>query len=205
MLKKILFLFLLSNSVLAYCQYKSAEEILEKISSKINNSKNLSFKFSYSSDNSILEFGEIIFSEKKYLLEFMGIQQICDGKKIYTIIPENKEVIISEFEDDVSIVSPSNLLSFYKEGYKILIEKKSEKPDGLEFLKLIPEFNDNEISHINMKVDLKENYIKEIHEFRKEGLVNVFKIIKIQFDKKILENPFKFDKNQYKGYYFEEF
>ncbi len=205
MLKKILFLFLLSNSFTAHCQYNSAEEILEKISSKIDKSKNLSFKFSYKADNSILEFGEIIFSKKKYLLEFMGIKQICDGKKIYTIIPENKEVIISEFEDDVSIVSPSNLLSFYKEGYKILIEKKSKKPDGLEFLKLIPEFNDNEISHINMKVDLKENYIKEIHEFRKEGLVNVFKIINIQFDKKILENPFKFDKNQYKGYYFEEF
>ena len=84
MLKKILFLFLLSNSVLAHCQYKSAEEILEIISLKIDNSKNLSFKFSYKADNSILEFGEIIFSEKKYLLEFMGIKQICDGKKIYT-------------------------------------------------------------------------------------------------------------------------
>ena len=205
MLKKILFLFLLSNSFTAHCQYNSAEEILEKISSKIDKSKNLSFKFSYKADNGILEFGEIIFSEKKYLLEFMGIKQICDGKKIYTIIPENKEVIISEFEDDVSVISPSNLLSFYKKGYKIFIEEKSKKLDGFEFLKLIPEANNDEISHINLKVDLKENYIVEIHEFRKEGLVNVFKIINIQFDKKILENPFKFDKNQYKGYYFEEF
>ena len=205
MLKKILFLFLLSNSVIAHCQYKSSEEILEKIISKIDNSKNLSFKFSYKADNGILEFGEIIFSEKKYLLEFMGIKQICDGKKIYTIIPENKEVIISEFEDDVSVISPSNLLSFYKKGYKIFIEEKSKKLDGFEFLKLIPEANNDEISHINLKVDLKENYIVEIHEFRKEGLVNVFKIINIQFDKKILENPFKFVESQYKGYYFEEF
>ena len=205
MLKKILFLFLLSNSFTAHCQYNSAEEILEKISSKIDKSKNLSFKFSYKADNSILEFGEIIFSKKKYLLEFMGIKQICDGKKIYTIIPENKEVIISEFEDDVSVISPSNLLSFYKKGYKIFIEEKSKKLDGFEFLKLIPEANNDEISHINLKVDLKENYIVEIHEFRKEGLVNVFKIINIQFDKKILENPFKFVESQYKGYYFEEF
>ena len=135
MLKKILFLFLLSNSVIAHCQYKSAEEILEKISSKIDNSKTLSFKFTYKADNSILEFGEIIFSEKKYLLEFMGIKQICDGKKIYTIIPENKEVIISEFEDDVSIVSPSNLLSFYKEGYKFCNKFTQKKKCSLNAIK----------------------------------------------------------------------
>ena len=42
----------------------------------------------------------LIFKDDNYLLEFMGIKQLCDSKKVYSIVPENEEIIISSIEED---------------------------------------------------------------------------------------------------------
>ena len=46
-------------------------------------------------------------------------KSLYDGNLIYTIIAENEEVTITNPDDELNqyAISPSYLLSFYKEGY----------------------------------------------------------------------------------------
>ena len=54
-----------------------------------------------------------------YVLNLMGVTKIFDGKKIYTINPEDEEVSISKLnEKDNQAVTPSKMLTFYNSGYK---------------------------------------------------------------------------------------
>ena len=50
----------------------------------------------------------------------MGVTKIFDGKKIYTIIPENEEVTIEGAENkDEQMIMPSQMLTFYKKDFPI--------------------------------------------------------------------------------------
>ena len=86
--------------------------------------------FNITEDDNInqLTNGSVIISKDNYFLDFMGIKQICDSSFIYTIVPENEEVMISEIsKEDPQTISPSKILNFYRQGYTIeLDESKNE-------------------------------------------------------------------------------
>ena len=43
----------------------------------------------------------------------MGITQICDSNNIYSIVPENEEVIITSIEEEEEqTIKPSKLINF---------------------------------------------------------------------------------------------
>ena len=49
---------------------------------------------------------------------FLGNEQIFDGEKIYTIVPENEEITISDPEEESDFgINPSELFVFYKKDY----------------------------------------------------------------------------------------
>ena len=63
--------------------------------------------------------GTVMLQGNKYVLSFMGVTKIYDGKKIYTIVPEDEEITISKFDDnDDNAVTPSKMLTFFQSGYK---------------------------------------------------------------------------------------
>lgn len=205
MIRKTLIILIFFSYLHSYCQNESAENILERVSKKIDNSKNCFINFSYKINSNPYENGNILINDKKYILEFMGIKQISDSEKVYTIVPENKEIIISKIDEDSSMIGPSNILKFYKKDYIIQFDNQSNKKKGIEFLKLIPAPKNDEISHIILKIDIKKNYIIEISEFRKDNLKNILKINSIEFNMIVSKEKFDFDKKLYKNYYIEEF
>ena len=205
-MKKYFFIILLSiNNIYSQIDLK-AEELLKRVSFNIDNAKNYSINFSYQLDDNInqLTKGSVIISKDNYFLDFMGIKQICDSSFIYTIVPENEEVMISEIsEEDSQTISPSKILNFYRQGYTIeLDESKNENNFKIQYIKLIPIDSNSDVSHLYLGINSNYNIYKVI-EIGKNKSKTIFKVNKILYNIDLEKDIFTFDKNKYEGYYIE--
>ena len=205
-MKKYFFIILLSiNNIYSQIDLK-AEELLKRVSFNIDNAKNYSINFSYQLDDNInqLTNGSVIISKDNYFLDFMGIKQICDSSFIYTIVPENEEIMISEIsEEDPQTISPSKILNFYKQGYTIkLDESKNENNFKIQYIKLTPIDSNSDVSHLYLGINSNYNIYKVI-EIGKNKSKTIFKVNKILYNIDLEKDIFTFDKNKYEGYYIE--
>ena len=205
-MKKYFFIILLSiTNIYSQIDLK-AEELLKRVSFNIDNAKNYSINFSYQLDDNInqLTNGSVIISKDNYFLDFMGIKQICDSSFIYTIVPENEEVMISEIsKEDPQTISPSKILNFYRQGYTIeLDESKNENNFKIQYIKLTPIDSNSDVSHLYLGINSNYNIYKVI-EIGKNKSKTIFKVNKILYNIDIEKDIFTFDKNKYEGYYIE--
>ena len=205
-MKKYFFIILLSiNNIYSQIDLK-AEELLKRVSFNIDNAKNYSINFSYQLDDNInqLTNGSVIISKDNYFLDFMGIKQICDSSFIYTIVPENEEVMISEIsKEDPQTISPSKILNFYRQGYTIeLDESKNENNFKIQYIKLTPIDSNSDVSHLYLGINSNYN-IYNVIEIGKNKSKTIFKVNKILYNIDIEKDIFTFDKNKYEGYYIE--
>lgn len=184
------------------------EQLLDKVSFNIDQSTSYSLNFSYVIDDDIAQKrkGNIVISKNKYILEFLGVKQISDSNFIYTIVPENQEVMISKIQKEAEEnISPSNILKFYRQGYEIEMDQlKVESGLSIQFLKLTPNFSDSEISHIFLGININNNNIYKVIEVGKNNSKTMLKIENISYNLKINEDVFDFKEDDYEGYYIEK-
>ena len=185
-----------------------AEKLLDKVSSNIDKAKNYSIDFSYELNDNISEKtkGNILISQGNYILDFLGVKQICDSNFIYTIVSENKEVMISEIlEEKDETINPLNLLEFYREGYIVnMDESKNESNFLIQYVKLIPINNNSDISHLLLGINTENNNIYKIIEIGKNNSNTTIKIDNITYNSKLSDEIFVFNKNDYKEFYIEK-
>ena len=184
-----------------------AEMLLDKVSKKIDSSNTYSINFTYKIDEEeINSNGSALISKEKYYLDFMGIIQICDSDYIYTIVPENEEIMISEISKENSqTIPPSKLLSFYRKGYFIKSYDLKIDPDPIiQYVKLIPINSDSEISHLILGINTINNDISKLIEIGKNQTKTILKVNSILYNVKINEDKFIFNRDNYKDYYIED-
>ena len=105
-------------------QDKKAKGLLDEVTSKIKSYENIVIDFKYSLNNAKENInqdskGNVTMKNNMYVLNLMGVTKIYDGKKTYTINPEDEEVSISKVnEKDDSSITPSKMLTFFNNGYK---------------------------------------------------------------------------------------
>ena len=107
----ILFLVTLT----ANAQDKKAKELLDQVTTKIKSYDNITIDFKYTLNNIKENInkeskGNVIIQDNKYVLNFMGVTKIYDGKKSYTVVPEDEEVTVSSLngKDDNAITPSKN-------------------------------------------------------------------------------------------------
>jgi outer membrane lipoprotein-sorting protein len=104
-------------------QDKKAKELLDQVTTKIKSYNNIIIDFKYTLNNYKENInkeskGNVIIQDNKYVLNFMGVTKIYDGKKSYTIVPEDEEITVSSLsEKDDNAVTPSKMLTFFNSGY----------------------------------------------------------------------------------------
>jgi len=210
-MKKIILLFTLFSLNLVHSQNDiRAEKLLNSVSEKIDSSETFKINFTYTLENLIENInqdsnGIIVIKDDNYLLEFMGIKQLCDSKKVYSIVPENEEIIISNIDEDESeTIKPSKLLKFYREGYLILWDKKElilEKE--IQFVKLIPINSNSDIDYLQLGIDISNNDIVKLIEIGKNKTKTILTVNQLQYDIEIDLNFFVFSEEDYPDYYIE--
>jgi len=191
-----------------------AKKLLDEVNQKITNYKNVYITFKYNLDNIAEKIhqttkGNITIMGELYNVSYLGGIKIFDGKKFYTILPEDEEINIStEDGDEESLIKPSKFFSFYKTGYKLSMGKLiSLKGKKLQNVILTPFDTDLEINSIVLGIKIKDKEIYRMVENGKNGTITTLIINKFRKNlPKISLDLFKVNLEKYKaqGYIINE-
>jgi outer membrane lipoprotein-sorting protein len=195
-------------SFLSFTQDKKAQELLNEVSQKIKSYKDITIDFKYNLQNTKEKInqtseGKVILKNNLYHLDFMGTTKIFDGKKTYTIVPEDEEVSVSKYDEaDESAITPSKMLTFFKEGYTYKMDaEKTIKGKKIQYIKLTPISSKDARKEILLGIDKKTKNIYNLIEIAKNDSKTTLTVNSFQTNQKVLDKEFIFDTSKYKTYY----
>ncbi|MGB5783710.1 MAG: outer membrane lipoprotein carrier protein LolA [Eudoraea sp.] len=195
-----------------YAQAQSSDKakaLLDEVYNKVKGYDNIEVNFKFALHNSEADVdqetrGDVTLEGEKYLFNYLGSQQLYDGAKVYTIVPENEEVTIEDKSEEENTITPSKMLTFYKKGHNyewdILQNVQGRK---IQFIKLIPIDTNSEITSILLGIDVETKHIYKLIETGKNGTITTITVNSFKTDQQLSKTLFTFDENKYKeeGYY----
>ena len=209
-----LFLILLVGSIpLVEAQEQRAEVLLDEVSESLAQFDNISISFTYELVNrkemiQQKEKGSLMIEGDAYLLELMGIKQLCDGTNKHTINPENEEVLIESLNDDFDEgLSPSKIFSFYKQGYRFKwdITQPLYGDRKIQYIKLIPIDSYAQAAYLLLGIDTKTKRIYKLIEVGNDGTETTLTISSFKTNIQFPKNTFVFSASDYPNYYIDKF
>lgn len=208
MLSKILslsLLFFFSFSVQA--QDEKAKDLLDQVTTKVKSYDNIVIDFKYALSNTKNNVnqeskGNVTLKDNQYVLNLMGVTKIFDGKKVYTINPEDEEVSISAYdENDENAITPSKMLTFFNSGYKyywdILQDVKGRK---IQYIKLIPNSGKDSRKEVLLGIDVQTKNIYTLIEVGKNGTKTSIVVNSFKTNQPLSKNEFTFVESKYPNY-----
>jgi outer membrane lipoprotein-sorting protein len=210
-MKKITILFFsLFISTITFSQNsEEAKSLLDEVSSKMGAYKNMYIGFSQTLSNEEAGInegdeppirGEINLQGEKYNLNYLGNIFIYNGKTLYVINNEEKEVSITKGDlgGDDGFIYPSKLLTFYQEGYNFEMgEIKNIKGRQIQFITLNPIDSASEIIKVELGIDAKTKHIYKLIQIGANGAKTSFTITKFKSNQELSNSFFQFDKQKY--------
>ncbi len=187
-----------------------AKKLLDEVSTKVNAYENIQIDFKYELNNKEANTkqeskGNVTLEGDKYLLNFLGFTKIYDTKKVYTIVPANEEVTITDAENDEDGLSPSQMLTFYKNGYTyawdILQNVRGRK---IQYIKLTPTDTDSDIKTVLLGIDIKTKHIYNLIETGKNGTNTTLTVNSFKTNLPLSKTLFIFDESKYEDYYIDK-
>ena len=208
MKKKIfLFILLLSHPLLSQ-NTEAARKLLDEASGKISSFKNMKFDFTYVLENRPENIrqetnGSVTISKDLYRINFLGFEQLFDGKMTYTIIPENEEITISDPEEESELgINPSKILTIYKKDYAYQWDiKQNVMGTPVQFIKLIPNEEKKELKYLLLGIDMRSKLIYRLIEIGRYDTRTTLTLKNIKTNINLRDDFFLFDKNKYPDYY----
>ena len=208
MKKKIfLFILLLSHPLLSQ-NTEAARKLLDEVSSKISSFKNMKFDFTYVLENRPENIrqetnGSVTISKDLYRINFLGFEQLFDGKMTYTIVPENEEITISDPEEESEFgINPSEILTIYKKDYAYQWDiKQNVMGTPVQFVKLIPNEEKKELKYLLLGIDMRTKLIYRLIEIGRYDTRTTLTLKNIKTNINLRDDFFLFDKNKYPDYY----
>ena len=203
----ILFVILFSFN-LTYAQ--DAKKLLNEVSAKVKSYDNIVIDFKWNLTNEKEKVnqetrGDVTISGDKYLLNMLGATRMFDGKKIYSIVPEDEEVTISNYnpQDDKEI-TPSKMLTFYEKGYTYKMDiVQTVKGRKIQYVKLIPIDSKAEIKNILLGIDVQTKHIYKLIQTDDNGTKYTLTVNSFKTNEPLSKTLFTFDKAKFEkvGYY----
>lgn len=185
-----------------------AKKLLESASQQMESYDNIVFDFSYVLNNRMEQInqensGQVTVADEKYKLNFLDAIQLFDGVALYTIVPENEEITITQADQEEDFgINPNELLRFYKEGYDYHWDiSQRVKGKNIQFIKLIPTQDDGDLGSLLIGIDTQKNHIYKLIEVGDNGTVTTLTIKEMEVDSALPENFFVFNEDDYPEYY----
>ena len=176
-----------------------AIDILERVRENAFSLENVYYKFEISSkfENNILPIsGEFYIKQGSYLIDTREVDQIYDGERFYTIIHENKEIIISTTNSSFFNFSPNQIFNYFLKGFDL---KKQNISDEFDLIEAESKEEDKIIYNLFINSNLS---IKRIEMIEKETgeEINRFLTLTYDYNLNLPLSLFKFDIQSYKDY-----
>lgn len=207
-MNKLFLKIILFVSIFSFAQDKKAQELLDEVSNKIKTYKDITIEFSYNLQNTKEKInqtssGKVFLKDNLYYLDFMQTTKIFDGKKTYTIVPEDEEVSVSKFDEaDENAITPSKMLTFFKKGYTYKMDaEKTIKGKKIQYVKLTPISSKDARKEILLGIDKKTKNIYNLIETAKNNSKTTLTVNTFKTNQNISDKQFTFDPSKYKSYY----
>ena len=210
-MKKIVFLMLIALNTNLNAQSDSkAKALLDEVYNKVKSYDNVFIDFKYVLDNTQENIhqetrGDVTLEGDKYRFNYLGATKIFDGSNTYTIIPENEEVVIEGANgEDEGTITPSRMLTFYKEGYNYKWDiTQNVKGRNIQYIELVPIDSSSEIKQILLGIDTQTKHIYNLIEVGQNGTKTTITVNSFKTDQPISKSLFTFDRPKYEemGYY----
>jgi outer membrane lipoprotein-sorting protein len=199
-------LFTLTFSLQA--QDKKAKALLDDVSAKIKSHQNIIIDFKYSLTNLKENInqeskGNVIMKGNMYVFNLMGVTKIFDGKKNYTINPEDEEITISKVNDkDENAITPSKMLTFFNTGYKYTWDiPQNIKGRKIQYIKLVPISSKDQRKEILLGIDIQTKNIYNLIEIGRNGTKTTLTVNSFKTNQPLSKNQFIFAESKYPKYY----
>ena len=194
LIKFIVFLLGFSN----LSAQEVAVKVLERVRENAFSLENVYYKFEISSkfENNILPIsGEFYVKKGSFFIDTNEIDQIYDGERFYTIIHENKEIIISSKNTSFFNFSPNQIFNYFLKGFDLKKQNISDEFDLIE----AESKEDKIIYNLFINSDLSIERIEMIEKETGEE-INKFLTLTYDYNLNLPLSLFKFDKQFYKDY-----
>lgn len=197
-------------SFIGQAQSRSSEAqlLLDQVSAKVKGYNSMTLEFKYVLENTEEKIrqetlGDVTLQGDKYILNILGITRIYDGKSLITISPEDEEVTISSNNTtDENTITPSELLSFYEDGYSYemdIIQKI--KGREIQYIKLNPIDSDSEIKYVLLGIDSYTKHVYNLIEIGSNDTKTTLTINSFKTNQPLSNTFFYFDEKKYSDYY----
>jgi len=198
-MKKFVFSILASMLAFGFLNAQTAQQWMDKVSENYQKIPTYYIKFELKESGAQkAHTGELFAAKERYSLDVMDIKQIYDGKMLYTVSKEDKEVTVSTPEPDSDdLLTPTKILKMYKSGFQLSLGKtETIAGEKIQFIKLIPTTN-SEVESILVGVNVKNNTLQQYKEFYRNGNSR-FITVKEYLENLIIPRAlFKFDQSKY--------
>ena len=200
-------LIMLCLSLLVFTAYsqkdQKASEILDQVSAKTKAYKSIRADFSYKMENAKAKINEekqgtLMLSGDKYRMQASGQTVICDGKTIWTYMPESNEVQVNSLDNKDEALTPSKLLSNYNTNFKSKILSDKNADPNTAKIELVP----NTVKNFNravITVDKAKSQVKSFTIYDKNGNIFTYTITRFQTDLPVAASDFSFDAKKFPG------
>lgn len=181
-------------------------EIIKEFSKKMQELQSVNTSFSFTLENiqekiSDSHQGKLIFKDKKYVLELMGMETYFDGKTKWQYIKEANEVTVSlpQGEEGTFLDDPTALFKNYDKNYKSKFRKEFKQKN-----KTICEFdffpNNLDLPYSSIRLQIEKESLEPVM-FRyqgKDGNNYIIKIKNFKMNQQIKDEKFTFDPSKHK-------
>jgi outer membrane lipoprotein-sorting protein len=192
----------------AQSRTSEAQQLLDDVSAKVKSYDSMTLEFKYVLENTEENIhqetrGDVTLQNDKYVLNILGITRIYDGKSLVTISPEDEEVTISSNNTtDENTITPSKLLSFYKEGYTYNMDiNQNIMGRKIQYIKLIPIDSDSEIKYVLLGIDSSTKHVYNLIEIGSNDTKTTLTINSFKTNQPLSKTFFEFDVKNYSDYY----
>jgi outer membrane lipoprotein-sorting protein len=187
---------------------KKAKQLLDEVSAKVKTYENITIDFKYTISNTKENIfqeskGNVVLKSDLYVLNFMGLVKMFDGKLTYTIVPEDEEITISKFdEEDENAITPSKMLTFFNSGFTYKWDISQEiKGRKIQYIKLTPISNKDSRKEILLGIDVQTKHIYNLIEIDKKGTRTTLIVNSFKTNQPLSKNQFTFVQSKYPNYY----
>jgi outer membrane lipoprotein-sorting protein len=209
-MKQLFGIFLISfiGFTLQAQEAKKAKELLDQVTAKVKSYDNIVIDFKYSLNNPKERInqesnGNVALKGNLYHLNFMGVTKIFDGKKVFTIVPEDEEVTQENFDaNDDKAITPNKMLTFFNNGFKYAWDiPQNVKGRKIQFVKLTPSNAKDTRKEILVGIDTQTKHIYTVIEVGKNGTKTTLTVNSFKTNQPLSKNHFTFTKSKYPNYY----
>ncbi|MFN5937668.1 MAG: LolA family protein, partial [Sphingobacteriales bacterium] len=183
-----------------------AKKVLDAVSAKFKTFKSLKGNFTLEVKDANgktqgKKTGVVYMKGVKYRISITGQEIFCDGKNVWTLDKDAKEVQISEFDSNSGSLTPQKLFTnFYdKDFFYKLNGDKAVSGKSVKEIELTPTNKSKPFFKVLLNIDKATNMINSTQIFEKTGNRYQYALSNISTNAAIGDDMFVFDSKKFPG------